>query len=95
MWIEAVAIALPRVQRHFDSTSPTCFALVLPHHQAHLPRSLFFFVTVADGKIGVLPASMHAGMMFGAVGWGACACLFSAMPSTPIFSLSLVCTFFG
>ncbi|KAJ7225962.1 MFS general substrate transporter, partial [Mycena pura] len=45
MWLQAVAIVLPRVQQHFS---------------------------VPDSQIGVLSSAMFAGMMFGAVGWGAC-----------------------
>lgn len=45
MWIQAIAIVLPRVQQHFS---------------------------VSDAYIGTLSSSMFAGMMFGAVGWGAC-----------------------
>ncbi|KAJ8469013.1 hypothetical protein ONZ45_g17037 [Pleurotus djamor] len=45
MWIQAIAIILPRVQRHYG---------------------------VPDSYIGTLSSSMFAGMMFGAVGWGAC-----------------------
>lgn len=45
MWIQAIAIILPRVQQHYS---------------------------VPDSYIGALSSSMFAGMMFGAVGWGAC-----------------------
>ncbi|KAF9493580.1 MFS general substrate transporter [Pleurotus eryngii] len=45
MWIQAIAIILPRVQRHYS---------------------------VPDSYVGALSSSMFAGMMFGAVGWGAC-----------------------
>ncbi|KAL0961499.1 hypothetical protein HGRIS_006441 [Hohenbuehelia grisea] len=45
MWIQAIAIILPRVQRHYS---------------------------VPDSYIGTVSASMFAGMMFGAIGWGTC-----------------------
>ncbi|KAJ7601244.1 major facilitator superfamily domain-containing protein [Mycena floridula] len=45
MWLQAVAIILPRVQQHYS---------------------------VPDSYIGAVSSSMFAGMMFGAVGWGAC-----------------------
>ncbi|KAF9240236.1 major facilitator superfamily domain-containing protein [Melanogaster broomeanus] len=45
MWMQAIAITLPRVQQHYS---------------------------VPDNYIGTLVSSMFAGMMVGAVGWGAC-----------------------
>lgn len=45
MWLQTVAIILPRVQRHYD---------------------------ISDNTIGVLSASVFAGMMIGAVVWGTC-----------------------
>lgn len=62
MWIQAVAIILPRVQRHYD---------------------------VGDQFIGNLSASMFAGMMFGAVGWGTCSDL---LGRTAAFNATLFLT---
>lgn len=45
MWLQALAIILPRVQDEY---------------------------AIPDSQIGVLSASMFGGMMFGALGWGAC-----------------------
>ncbi|KAI1790173.1 MFS general substrate transporter [Ganoderma leucocontextum] len=62
MWIQAVAVILPRVQQHF---------------------------AVQDRYIGLLSSSMFAGMMFGAVGWGACSDL---MGRTTAFNATLFLT---
>lgn len=45
MWLQAIAIALPRIQDHY---------------------------AVPDNNIGWLSTSLFAGMLIGAVGWGAC-----------------------
>ncbi|KAH9851820.1 MFS general substrate transporter [Lenzites betulinus] len=62
MWIQAIAIILPRVQQHFD---------------------------IRDSYVGTLSSSMFAGMMFGAVGWGACSDL---MGRTTAFNATLLLT---
>ncbi|EIN12783.1 MFS general substrate transporter, partial [Punctularia strigosozonata HHB-11173 SS5] len=62
MWLEAIAIVLPRVQRHYD---------------------------VSDNMIGSLSSSMFAGMMVGAVGWGACS---DSMGRTTAFNATLCLT---
>jgi hypothetical protein len=61
MWLQAVAIILPRVQRHYG-------AVVLNEKKCLLIQAL----DVADSQIGVLSASVFAGMMIGAVVWGTC-----------------------
>jgi hypothetical protein len=77
MWMQAIAIILPRVQRHFARESresmaiPRMSSLNLP---SPVPRP------VPDNLIGLLSSTMFAGMMFGAVGWGTCTltCFFRA-----------------
>jgi len=63
MWIQAIAIILPRVQRHYDSASVPASPLTIIHTVVLL---------VSDSLIGILSSSMFAGMMIGAVGWGTC-----------------------
>ncbi len=63
MWIQAVAIILPRVQQHFSGQF---------NYRPSLPSSSRSRNAVPDSYIGILSSSMFAGMMFGAVGWGTC-----------------------
>lgn len=65
MWIQAIAIILPRVQQHYSGGLPT----PLPHST---PSLMPCTLTVPDNYIGSLSSSMFAGMMIGAVGWGTC-----------------------
>lgn len=65
MWIQAVAIILPRVQIHY-SGKPEASSL---YTQLHLCLDA---IAVPDSYIGTLSSSMFAGMMFGAIGWGTC-----------------------
>jgi len=65
MWIQAVAIILPRVQ---DQYSGSPFPLRL--HSLSADRR--FPDLVPDSRIGALSSSMFAGMMIGAIGWGTC-----------------------
>lgn len=67
MWMQAVAIILPRVQDQYAST-PTFFKHCLLSADQRFPD------LVPDGRIGALFSSMFAGMMIGAVGWGTCEC---------------------
>lgn len=68
MWIQAIAIILPRVQQHFDGEHP--------HASMHLLALIVpLSYTVPDKYIGTLSSSMFGGMMFGAIGWGTCGSL--------------------
>ena len=62
MWIQTVAIILPRVQQHFDGK------VVIKQ----CGQSSFIPSSVPDSFIGYLSSSMFAGMVIGAVGWGSC-----------------------
>ena len=72
MWMQAVAIILPRVQQHFSRK----FSVGGP---SVLHRLLTSLCSVPDNQIGLLSSTMFAGMMFGAVGWGTCTliCLYA------------------
>jgi len=65
MWLQAIAIVLPRVQDQYSS-------LLIPLPTSFPVIDKPFFDLVPDGRIGALSSSMFAGMMFGAVGWGTC-----------------------
>lgn len=67
MWIQAVAIILPRVQAQYSSAASPPLVYRLSADQSP-PNS------VPDGQIGALFSSMFAGMMIGAIGWGTCKC---------------------
>jgi hypothetical protein len=73
MWMQAIAIILPRVQRHFAcELSPPVNSR---DESMTMPSQLSLFFPsrpVPDNQIGLLSSAMFAGMMFGAVGWGAC-----------------------
>ena len=76
MWMQAIAIILPRVQRHFAREFP---------RQLSLDLSIVLTLhPVPDNQIGLLSSTMFAGMMFGAVGWGTCTltCLSALKPKT-------------
>ncbi|KAH9020563.1 MFS general substrate transporter [Lactarius deliciosus] len=77
MWIQAMAIILPRVQRHFSRKSPqplrlerSSQAFMRIHTIAFSPAPAPF--AVPDNRIGILSSAMFAGMMIGAIGWGTC-----------------------
>ena len=67
MWIQAMAIILPRVQRHFLRAYFLRLNARTFTRSLHLPP-----FAVPDNHIGILSSSMFAGMMIGAVGWGTC-----------------------
>jgi Na+/proline symporter len=73
MWIQAIAIILPRIQRHFLRESSRLLrperAFICMHIIACLRLHLY---AVPDNRIGILSSTMFAGMMIGAVGWGTC-----------------------
>lgn len=64
MWLQAIAIILPRMQQQFSSSSTDFFSQVW----------LIDFppLKVPDNYIGAVSSAMFAGMMVGAVGWGTC-----------------------
>lgn len=63
MWLQAVAIVLPRVQRHYGSFLFYTF-VQSPH--------IWIFPEISDRSIGFMSSAVHAGMMVGALGWGTC-----------------------
>lgn len=63
MWLQALAIVLPRVQQHYTGESSSDIYHPSPTQTAY---------AVADSYIGIFNSSMFAGMMFGAIGWGTC-----------------------
>ena len=64
MWLQAIAIILPRIQQHYSGMS-------CPYTSFTSYSSCVTF-TVPDSYIGGVSSSMFAGMMIGAVGWGTC-----------------------
>jgi hypothetical protein len=71
--MQAIAIILPRVQRHFacEFCSPVDVHACLDNLPSTCPQC-FPSRPVPDNQIGLLSSAMFAGMMFGAVGWGTC-----------------------
>jgi hypothetical protein len=63
MWIQAIAIILPRIQQHYTG-EPTVGVLSYGVLNPLPP--------VPDSYIGTVSSSMFAGMMVGAIGWGTC-----------------------
>ena len=76
MWIQAIAIILPRIQRHFLRESPRLLrperAFIRIHIITFLLCLHLHLYVVPDNRIGILSSTMFAGMMIGAVGWGTC-----------------------
>jgi hypothetical protein len=60
MWIQTIAIVLPRVQQHYSSKGAFLHSPI-----QFVDYRLF---QVSDNFIGALSSSMFAGMMLGAIG---------------------------
>ncbi len=75
MWMQAVAIILPRIQQHYSG-------IYLVWSPSGL--SAYFYLAVPDNYIGAVSSSMFAGMMFGAIGWGTCMSFDSSAESMTI-----------
>ena len=71
MWIQAIAIILPRVQQHYSGECPRSLISPLPGAKESNVQTIPF-LAVPDSYIGVVSSSMFGGMMIGAVGWGTC-----------------------
>lgn len=71
MWIQAIAIILPRVQQHYSGELPSSHLVVSDFNE---PKTLFLhrLLAVPDSYIGLVSSSMFGGMMIGAIGWGTC-----------------------
>ncbi|PPR06313.1 hypothetical protein CVT24_001025 [Panaeolus cyanescens] len=81
MWLQAIAIILPRIQEHYKGIDTPG----RPKHDVH------YILPVSDAFIGTLSSSMFAGMMIGAIGWGTCSDLMgrSAAFNATLFFTSL------
>ena len=72
MWIQAVAIILPRIQQHYAGEA----------NRWNIITRDFQSTSVPDSYIGAISSSMFAGMMIGAVGWGTCKPIFILINSS-------------